>query len=212
VNNSPAPYNTATRRPQYRPPGETGQTSHGRWPPKWHAVQVIAIFCRRRHQPRRPPLAKIETTERGDRTGHVIPRPHQDRQWHAHVPLVPGAVRGWRPARPIVLDGANLTETNLTKAILIGARLAGADLSGADLTSIVFHVTTLRNVKGLDRCNYLGPSSFDFPTLQISGPLPIAFLRGIGLPDRLIDYLPSLLNEAIQHYALLLLHQLLQQR
>jgi uncharacterized protein YjbI with pentapeptide repeats len=86
------------------------------------------------------------------------------------------------------LDGANLTEANLTKAILMGAHLAGADLSRADLsgaylTSTVFHVTTLRNVKGLDRCKYLGPSSFDFLTLQISGPLPIAFLRGIGPQD-----------------------------
>jgi hypothetical protein len=34
-----------------------------------------------------------------------------------------------------------------------------------------------------------------------SGPLPIAFLRGVGLPDNLIEYLPSLLNEAIQHYS-----------
>src|SRR5262249_26116062 len=37
--------------------------------------------------------------------------------------------------------------------------------------------------------------------LQDSGPLPIAFLRGIGLPDRLIDFLPSLLNEAIEYYS-----------
>jgi hypothetical protein len=29
----------------------------------------------------------------------------------------------------------------------------------------------------------------------------LAFLRGCGLPDRLIDYLPSLLEEAIQYYS-----------
>jgi hypothetical protein len=34
-----------------------------------------------------------------------------------------------------------------------------------------------------------------------SGSLPLQFLRGVGLPDRLIDYLPSLLNQAIQHYS-----------
>ena len=33
------------------------------------------------------------------------------------------------------------------------------------------------------------------------GRLPLAFLRGCGLPDRLIDYLPSLLDEAIQYYS-----------
>jgi hypothetical protein len=37
--------------------------------------------------------------------------------------------------------------------------------------------------------------------LRRSGHLPLAFLRGIGLPDVLIEYLPSLLGEAIQHYS-----------
>jgi hypothetical protein len=37
--------------------------------------------------------------------------------------------------------------------------------------------------------------------LQRSGPLPIAFLRGVGLPDNLIDYLPSLLGQPIQLYS-----------
>jgi TIR domain len=34
--------------------------------------------------------------------------------------------------------------------------------------------------------------------LQRSGRLPLAFLRGVGLPDGLIGYLPSLLRQAIQ--------------
>jgi hypothetical protein len=38
-------------------------------------------------------------------------------------------------------------------------------------------------------------------TLQRSGPLPLVFLRGIGLPDNLIDYLPSLLNQPIQFFS-----------
>jgi hypothetical protein len=41
----------------------------------------------------------------------------------------------------------------------------------------------------------------DFQTLQASGALPVSFLRGVGLPDTMIDYLPSLLNEAIQCYS-----------
>src|SRR5712691_9569131 len=41
----------------------------------------------------------------------------------------------------------------------------------------------------------------DHRTLAKSGQLPLAFLRGCGLPDKLIDYLPSLLNEAIQFYS-----------
>ena len=37
--------------------------------------------------------------------------------------------------------------------------------------------------------------------MQRSGPLPLVFLRGVGLPDALIKYLPSLLGRAIQHYS-----------
>jgi hypothetical protein len=59
----------------------------------------------------------------------------------------------------------------------------------------------LASVIGLDTCIHLGPSYIDYRTLQKSGPLPLAFLRGVGLPDLFIDYLPSLLNQAIQHYS-----------
>jgi hypothetical protein len=54
---------------------------------------------------------------------------------------------------------------------------------------------------GLETCQHVGPSIVDYRTLQKSGPLPLSFLRGVGLPDNLIDYLPSLLNQAIQHYS-----------
>jgi hypothetical protein len=37
--------------------------------------------------------------------------------------------------------------------------------------------------------------------LQCSGPLPLAFLRGVGLPDTLIDNLSSLLTQPIQRYS-----------
>ena len=59
----------------------------------------------------------------------------------------------------------------------------------------------LSTTKGLDTCTHEGPSVLDHRTLQRSGRLPLAFLRGCGLPDRLIDYLPSLLDEAIQYYS-----------
>jgi TIR domain len=53
----------------------------------------------------------------------------------------------------------------------------------------------------LEKCDHEGPSIVDHRTLQKSGPLPLSFLRGVGLPDNLIEYLPSLLNQAIQHYS-----------
>ena len=99
------------------------------------------------------------------------------------------------------LSGANLTDAILIGTILFRAKLTDANLTEARLHRTVFASTVLTKVKGLDQCHHVGPSSIDFQTLERSGPLPIAFLRGIGLPDNLIDYLPSLLNEPIQHYS-----------
>ena len=50
-------------------------------------------------------------------------------------------------------------------------------------------------------CRHVGPSVIDFRTLSVSENLPISFLRGCGLPDILIDYLPSLRGDAIQFYS-----------
>jgi hypothetical protein len=57
-------------------------------------------------------------------------------------------------------------------------------------------------VQGLETCDHYGPSILDYLTLAYSGPLPLAFLRGCGLPDSLIEYLPSLLGEPIQYHSL----------
>jgi hypothetical protein len=53
----------------------------------------------------------------------------------------------------------------------------------------------------LEACKHPGPSIIDHQTLQKSGILPLAFLRGVRLPDNFIGYLPSLLNRPIQHYS-----------
>ena len=65
----------------------------------------------------------------------------------------------------------------------------------------IFADLDLSSCKGLESCVHYGPSTIDHRTLQRSGPLPLAFLRGVGLPDNLIDYLPSLLNQPIQFYS-----------
>jgi uncharacterized protein YjbI with pentapeptide repeats len=99
------------------------------------------------------------------------------------------------------LTGANLNGASLAEANLVGANLIWADLTEAVLQHTVFGATTLSEVKGLNHCRHVGPSIVDFQVLKNSGPLPSAFLRGVGLPDNLIEYLPSLLNEAIQFYS-----------
>jgi hypothetical protein len=59
----------------------------------------------------------------------------------------------------------------------------------------------LSSCNGLERCRHRGPSSIDIRTLQRSGSLPHVFLRGVGLPDRVINYLPTLFDQPIQFYS-----------
>jgi uncharacterized protein YjbI with pentapeptide repeats len=114
------------------------------------------------------------------------------------------------------LSGADLRDANFFRASLIQADLCEANLhgtnfTGANLTDLivsrarlsqtVFGGTNLQHVIGLGECAHLGPSVIDFRTLSRSGNLPLSFLRGCGLSDTLIEYLPALRGEAIQFYS-----------
>jgi hypothetical protein len=117
------------------------------------------------------------------------------------------------------LNGANLAHSKLHRADLFRANLSSADLSSADLYRVdlseanlnganlteavlaetIFADLDLSSTIGLETCQHLWPSIIDHRTLQKSGPLPIPFLRGVGLSENLIDYLPALFNQAIQY-------------
>jgi len=95
---------------------------------------------------------------------------------------------------------ANLRGADLRRANLAFAELEGCDLSSAILDRTIFVGCRLKGVKGLDTCEHWGPSTIDHLTMQQSGDLPLSFLRGCGLPESLIEYLPSILNKPIQFY------------
>ena len=78
------------------------------------------------------------------------------------------------------------------------AILSGANLSRAIVQETVFADVDLSQTLGLDSCSHYGSSPIDYQTLAKSGPLPRAFLEGVGLPNHFINYLPSILNEPIQ--------------
>jgi uncharacterized protein YjbI with pentapeptide repeats len=107
------------------------------------------------------------------------------------------------------LLGADLSLADLNLADLSGADLSGAHLSLANLSSAlclrtVFAYVDLSEVKGLDSIRHNGPSTVGTDTLfRSKGKIPEAFLRGCGVPDALIDYLPSLIGsmEPIQFYS-----------
>jgi uncharacterized protein YjbI with pentapeptide repeats len=98
------------------------------------------------------------------------------------------------------LRGANLRGAELSFANLTEANLSKANLSGAVLYETVLANIDLTDVTDLETCRHSGPSVIDFRTLKKSHPLPLKFLRGVGLPDNVIEYLPSLLNQPIQYY------------
>ena len=104
------------------------------------------------------------------------------------------------------LRGAKLGQARLQKALLVRTDLLGtqayaADFSTAILSETLWADTLLTNAKGLDTCHHRGPSIVDYRTLQRSEALPLAFLRGCGLPEGLINHLPSLLNPPIDYFS-----------
>lgn len=128
----------------------------------------------------------------------------------------------WANLKSADLSGANLCEAYLNEANLSKANLSGADLSGADLTwadlswadlseanfsearlaYTGFTGNDLRTIKGLETVRHRGPSTVSVDTLYKSdGKIPEIFLRGVGLPEGFITYLPSLIAQPIQFYS-----------
>ena len=112
-----------------------------------------------------------------------------------------GAVLRHADLREAEFKGADLSGVDLMGVNLSGANLAGASLSEAKLHETIFANVNLTDTKDLESCIHFGPSIIDHRTLAWSKDVPINFWRGCGLPDQLIDYMPSLISDAIQFYS-----------
>jgi len=84
------------------------------------------------------------------------------------------------------LRGADLTGAKLHRAFFSASRLHGTDFRKSLLYETVFANVNLGRAKNVDGPVHRGPSVVDHRTLARSGDLPLAFLRGCGLPDSLI--------------------------
>jgi hypothetical protein len=110
------------------------------------------------------------------------------------------------------LEGANLrradvSQANFDGADLIAANLNGADLDGANLAWTTIDRTTfidndLANTKGLETVRHGGPSMIGIDTIYRSqGKIPLAFLRGAGVPENFIEYMGSLTGKSLEFYS-----------
>lgn len=107
---------------------------------------------------------------------------------------------------------ANLSLTKLNKADLRGAQIRMADLSvsevnqanfsGAKIGWSIFVDTDLSVALGLDKIKHEGSSNIGIDTVYRSkGNIPESFLRGCGVPENFIQYIPSLVNQPIEFYS-----------
>lgn len=96
-----------------------------------------------------------------------------------------------------------MKDVNLTNAVLTNAWMEETDFTSATLSGTVFGDCDLRSAKGLDDARYAGPCTVGIDTLyRNEGRLPYRFLQGTGVPDTLIEYIPSLTAaNAIQFYS-----------
>lgn len=96
------------------------------------------------------------------------------------------------------LSGAVLRGSNLQRVNLRGAELKGANLMHAFIGSTVFAEVDLSQAMGLAKARHIGPSVISIDTLYRSkGNIPREFLRGTGVPENLIEYLPSLAASSV---------------
>lgn len=107
------------------------------------------------------------------------------------------------------INAANLRKVDLTRArvtfaVFQSAILEGAQFQDAHIEGTIFADCDLSYVKGLDLVKHSGPSMIGLDTIYKSrGKIPESFLRGCGVPENFIQYMPSLVDatEGIQFYS-----------
>ena len=91
---------------------------------------------------------------------------------------------------------ADLRFASLSNTRFSRTNVADAKFDNAKLYETMLLDTDLSTAHGLEACIHQGPSSIDHRTLLRSGRLPPVFLRGCGIPELIIEHLPTFLNES----------------
>src|SRR5262249_31327881 len=120
------------------------------------------------------------------------------------IPILVGADLRGADLVEADLHGANLHGANLVGADLRDAYLHEADLGWAKCSGTIFANVDLSQIKGLDHVFHSGQSTIGIDTiLRSQGRIPETFLRGCGVPDPVIAFLPALIGsmQPIQFYS-----------
>jgi len=120
------------------------------------------------------------------------------------------------------LINADLKKSNLSRADFSDANLRNADLRSSIMIVTIFLDTNLSqanwenatvgwcsfgnvdlgSIKKLEKVVSTGPSYIDFHTvIRSKNKIPVSFLRGAGIPEIFIAYLPSLMLEPFNFYS-----------
>ncbi len=112
------------------------------------------------------------------------------------------------------LVDANLNRSRLCSAILTGIKLVRTEVSNADFESAYLGWATLANTdlstaRNLEKVRNEYPSTIGIDTIiKSKGKIPEEFLRGCGVPDNWITYIPSLIAsmQPFEFYSCFLSH------
>lgn len=97
--------------------------------------------------------------------------------------------------RGVVLINTKLNNSKLDRANLINADLRGADFTDVQIGNTAFDNVNLNGVKGLDTIYHFSPSSIGIDTIiRSQGKIPEIFLRQAGVPDSILEAIPSLVG------------------
>jgi len=106
-----------------------------------------------------------------------------------------------------ILQGTDLSQAELCRAMIYNTtfrrtNLTDTNFSEAHLGANFFIETDLSHAKNLEAIKHNAASSVDIDSLYLSkGRIPEAFLRGCGIPEILITYLPALMETAFDFYS-----------
>lgn len=100
------------------------------------------------------------------------------------------------------LENASIIQSGLDSCFIEKVTFFRTNFSNCSFGSLVFCETDLSQVIGLETINHFAPSTIGIDTIYRSkGQIPGTFLRGCGVPQIFIDYLPSLTAQPIQYYS-----------